>query len=143
MSKQHELTIIPLPEGGVISPEEALRWLREDSRPYLAVLYMGPEATKSDSVRGSLGMFGIDIATMVEACTAAIESQEAQRIVRAHELGHREWTSDAKCLADVITTSSWMEDGRGLSEWVFDALSEELARRLTDLEVVGLEVPHV
>jgi len=120
---RHELDVMPLPAGGQIDPEEALRWLQEDFGPYMTIVTLAPTGTEDKAKRDALSFLAADVRTMVEVSTRAIATQEPQPLYQRDD-------AETTCfLARVVTTRESMDHSTGPFEWAYDQLADELARR--------------
>lgn len=132
-----KLFLLPLPEGGLLTPREALRWLAEDHRPYASLTaYIGLEETAIEGcVEGTVeqrlaGWFlSEDVQTMVEACAEVIRLDKAQRVKHDAAPGDIDYPDYVEKLGFLATSCDVFPDEAGNPRWAVDALTEELVRR--------------
>ncbi len=134
MSEPHKLIIMPLPEGGETSPEEAQRWLEEDFPAYQGVIIGAVSGTEDTQERDSLSFLAIDITTMVKACAEAIRRRRPTEFRRQHlpigRLEHEEWKNDTRTLSRLVATEKATRHSTGPFNWAYDQLATELVHRL-------------
>jgi len=128
----HKLHIMPLPEGGEISPTEALRWLQEDFGPYQQVATMTAAGGKDEEERQAGCHLGMDVQTMVEGCAEALESNKPVVFEREYMNNALEYPEHTLKLTHVVRAKHVFFGESGPFVWAYDELATELARRVAE-----------
>ena len=123
------LHLLPLPGGGTLDQEAAVRWLREDYAYGWHVIgsFIGTEAESVETRRAVFHLFS-DVRAVIEACADVFAGGPPARF--EHEVGLDE-PDCTRALAILVASRPILAaSGTGPFEDSFDELAAELARRL-------------
>lgn len=127
--RHNRLEILPLPEGGALTPETAREWLAELAPEWLTVLTHGPAEIEDRRTRDAYATLGGDLRTMLEAAVHAMTTGRPVALERDDFAGRAEAALPA--LARLVASKDVaFRESVGPFEECFQQLAEELARRL-------------
>lgn len=123
--KATRLRLIPAPETGTLTADEARAWLEEWAPEYLSVLAFGFDS-EDPSSREAFGQLAVDVRHMLEACCAAAEGQPVRIQNETEEL---ELPEVARELAQI--NGARPRHSGGPFEDVYDLLGQRLVSLLS------------
>ena len=78
------LGLIPLPADAALAPGKAQAFLARDASAYARVIALAMTSVEAEADRAAYGMLALDLASRIEACTAALAGSAPVTLDRSY-----------------------------------------------------------